>query len=239
MISEKAIVVVSLSTKRFVKDEGRLLSRPPCPSDQEVIVKTMVSSLRRSHRLVGPGNFSSTLEHSLRFCRREGLRGDRILDASASSGHKCDDRCSLRVWHFRDDHEVVLSQREIQLEQLATRLLAQPRYRRVSVFGLCQPTLYVFAGKAALRDEDRHLKPPYADPCCAPGSAVALDRVLNPRQPLLQIRRRHDRDEFYFRIQSEEEAFGKIRDLRRVLHIHDEQPAALSVLREEIRGLRF
>jgi hypothetical protein len=69
------------------------------------------------------------------------LRGHRILDASAPGSNKCKHGRGLRVWHFRDDDEVVLTEREIQVEQLAARLLAQPRNRRFPVLGLSQPPL--------------------------------------------------------------------------------------------------
>src|SRR5260370_11949928 len=62
-------------------------------------------------------------------------------------------------------------------------------------------------------------------PLLSPGSAVALDRVLNARQPFLQVRRRHHRNEFYFRIQAEEETLSYIRNPRPFLQMHNEESA--------------
>jgi hypothetical protein len=53
---------------------------------------------------------------------RESLRRHRILDPTTGCGHRRNHRGSLRIWHFRDDREVMLAEREIQVEQLATRL---------------------------------------------------------------------------------------------------------------------
>src|SRR5205814_2991060 len=96
------------------------------------------------------------------------------------------------------------------------------------VLGLCHSAFEVFAGEAALRDEDRHVESPILTLVIA-DSAVALDGVLNPRQPLLQIRRRHDRNEFHLRIQPEKEAFGHVHYLRRLLHLYYKEAATLSL----------
>jgi hypothetical protein len=56
--------------------------------------------------------------------------------------------------------EVVLAEREVQRDELPARLLAQPRNRGVPIFRLCQSAFDVFAGEAALRDEQWHDEPP-------------------------------------------------------------------------------
>jgi hypothetical protein len=48
---------------------------------------------------------------------------------------------------------------------------------------------------------------------------------------------RHDRDEFYFRIQAKKETFGHIRYLRRILHVHDEKAASFSPCGEKVSRL--
>ena len=59
--------------------------------------------------------------------------------------------------------------------QLSAHLFAEPRNRGVPVLRLCQPALDVFAGEAALRDEQWHHKPPVfsrdlAQPAIAPSA---------------------------------------------------------------------
>src|SRR5260370_491237 len=60
-------------------------------------------------------------------------------------------------------------------------------------------------------------------PLLSPGSAVALDRVLDARQPFLQVRRRHHRNRFYFRIQSEEETLSYVGNPRSLLRTRDQK----------------
>jgi hypothetical protein len=104
--------------------------------------------------------------------------------------------------------------RQIQVEQSATCLLTKLRDRNLPVLGLCQATLDVFAGKAALCDENRHSRPSIPAVVVPPVSAVTLDRGLYARQRFLQVRRRHNRHQFHFRIQAEEETFSYIGYLR-------------------------
>jgi hypothetical protein len=55
----------------------------------------------------------------------------------------------------------VLTKREMQIKQLAARLLVQPGDRRLPVLGLCQATPDVLARKPPpLRDENPRFIPP-------------------------------------------------------------------------------
>jgi hypothetical protein len=83
------------------------------------------------------GDFACRGEHVSGLGRGEGLGRDRALYTAAA---RCDERQNaggLGVGHFRDDHEIVLAEREIKRDQLAARLLTQPRNRGVPVLRLC------------------------------------------------------------------------------------------------------
>jgi len=66
------------------------------------------------------------------------LCGHRVLYASASSGDECKHRRGLRIRHFCYDHKIVLTKREIQMDQLAASLLAKAGNRRFAIFGVAR-----------------------------------------------------------------------------------------------------
>src|SRR5947207_4459022 len=97
-----------------------------------------------SHRLIRARYLSRPLKEGFSLGGRKGLCGYRILDAAAARGDKCKHRRSLRIWHIRDEHKVVLTKREIQADQLPARLFAKLGNRRLPVVGFSQTDLDVF-----------------------------------------------------------------------------------------------
>jgi len=123
------------------------------------------------------GSDSRPLKEALCLGGRESLRGHRVLDTPASRGDESKQRRGLLIRHFRYDHKILLTKREIQMDQLAASLLAKAGNRRFAIFGFRQPTFDVVSRETALCDEDRHTNLPSED-CCL---RVALYRILKAR----------------------------------------------------------
>src|SRR3954466_11123300 len=66
---------------------------------------------------------------------------------------------SFRIRHFRQDNEIILTEREVKRNQLSPRLLAEASNRSVSVLRLCQSAFDVLTREATLRDEQWHDEP--------------------------------------------------------------------------------
>src|ERR1051325_1987606 len=113
--------------------------------------------LGSSHWLIRACYSSCSLENCLRFRTGERLRSGGTFNTAPSRRDQRQYGSRLSVRHFGDDQEIVLTEREIQVDQLAARLFAKAGNRSLAVLWFRHTALDVFARKAALCDENGHV----------------------------------------------------------------------------------
>lgn len=104
-----------------------------------------------------PGEFAGLFEQFFGIGGRERLGGRRVVDAASAGRRQHQRRHRCRVGHFADQGEIVLAEREVQLDQSAPGLFAQLGYRVLAVFRFGQSATDVLLGEPTLCDKDtRH-----------------------------------------------------------------------------------
>src|SRR5271169_6548907 len=143
-------------------DDGRHGACAPERSTPRVAspIRRLALSSGCAHRLVAADDLACRGEYVSRLGRGVGLCGHRPFYPAAP---RCDERQHARgfgIRHFREQEEVVPTEREVKRDQLSAHLFAERRNGSLSVFRLCQAALDVLAREATLRDEQWHDGPP-------------------------------------------------------------------------------